>query len=434
MENHWSVEFGRLALLIFTLIVVSLVTEAWVLSAYVFFISFIIWQTYQLIRLERWIIGDFKNTDALNNSGIWQTLVQHLYRTHRTKNLHVQQLQESVQQYNAMASILPYGVIVLNEALEIEWTNPAATQRLGIHSRDIGQNICNYIRQSDFQDYLHYGKSQDKFKMQSPIDKQTTLIITIVFFGNNQRLLIARDISHRIKMQRSRKLFVANASHELKTPLCVISGYLEILGNTNNFPPAEVQKAIDSSASQAKRMSHIIDDLLLLSILENQPLNKKKCQYIDVNQQLTDFIHVLQLSGDLASHTIETNLDPNLRMFAIDIEFNSLYTNLLSNAVKHTPEGTKIKVSWQSPDQGETAYFIIEDNGLGIDAKHLDHISERFYRVDGYEQNKGTGLGLSIVKHVIHRYKGVLKIESEINKGSKFITCFPKQSIGIIEK
>lgn len=428
MNTHWSTEYGRLALVIFALIVVSFVTQLWAATAYLFLLGYIIWQYHQLQRLEHWISGGFQDEDALDSTGVWQALVQQLHRQNRLRKKEKQRLISIINRHNAMTSVLPHGVIVLNKNLEIEWCNPAANQRLGVKQQDCGQNICNFIRIPEFQQYLQDTESKQNFKMQSPVDDKLTLYLTTIHFGKDQRLLIARDISHRVELQRSRKLFIANASHELKTPLCVISGYLEIFSMDESLPK-ETREAIGNALSQSNRMRSIIDDLLLLSILENKPLDKKHFEKIDVDKNLQSFVEGLKNSGAAEQHTIEIESNSNIVIDAIDVEFNSVYMNLINNAIKHTAAGTKITVAWRMSKDRKYACFIVKDNGKGIKPEHLAHLSERFYRGDSHQTVKGTGLGLAIVKHVLERYDGRLNIKSEYGKGSTFTACFPKKML-----
>ena len=429
MNTHWSIEYGRFVLLLIAIITVSFVTQLWVVTAYIFFIGYIIWQYHQIQRLEHWIEGGFQDEEALDDSGVWQVLVQHLHRYNKSRKVEKKRLSNIINRHNAMASVLPYGVIVLNKNLEIEWCNPSARERLGVKPQDYGQNICNYIRAPEFQNYLNQADKQKSVTMPSPIDEKKTLYITTIRFGKGQHLLIARDISHRVELQRSRKLFVANASHELKTPLCVISGYLEIF-STEDSLPKEMHVAVENALTQANRMRSIIDDLLLLSILENKPLNQDNVDCIDVNAKLQNFVKGLQDSGKLDHHHIEVFSDKNITIQAVEVEFNSVYMNLISNAIKHTPAGTKITVSWRMSSDDKYACFIVKDNGKGIKPQHLTHISERFYRGDSHQTIKGTGLGLAIVKHVLERYDGRLNIKSEFGEGAEFTACFPKEMLG----
>ena len=249
--------------------------------------------------------------------------------------------------------------------------------------------------------------------------------IQIIPVQGDLKLLIARDISERANIYRMRKNFIANASHELRTPLTVIAGYLEIMQEDDKLPDS-LQAAVLAAADQSIRMQRIIEDLLTLSRLENSELNDNSSSIINVPSVLERICddETTLITND--THSIEKNIDETLKIKGSDAEIISVCSNLIHNSIRHTQDGTKVRVIWEKTEEGEGCLSVIDD-GQGIPAEHLIHLTERFYRVDkGRSRDKGgTGLGLAIVQHIIQRHGGKLDIKSDVGKGSVFSVFFP---------
>jgi signal transduction histidine kinase len=186
------------------------------------------------------------------------------------------------------------------------------------------------------------------------------------------------------------------------------------------------KRAFDQMQAQAKRMNALVNDLLLLSRLENDKQIAKN-QIIDMPSlmnQLYDDAHAYNIDY---GHTLNLDIDSHCDLIGSDMELASAFSNLITNAIKYTPKGGTVTMGWH--DNGEQAYFTVEDTGIGIDPKHLPRLTERFYRVDSARsrQTGGTGLGLAIVKHVLMQHQAHLEIESKENQGSIFKVIFPKE-------
>lgn len=230
---------------------------------------------------------------------------------------------------------------------------------------------------------------------------------------------------HIEHLERVRQDFIANVSHELRTPLTVIRGYLETLLIQSDQDNHRWQQIFQQMYQHSLRMERLIEDLLLLSKLEDINPNKERNTPVDMKKLL----HALEedaryISGE-AHHRIEFIIQSNLQLLGVEEEIKSLCSNLLVNAIKYTPAGGHICVKWYK--KGNQAYFFVSDTGIGIEAEHIPRLTERFYRVDEARSrgNGGTGLGLAIVKHVLLRLQGELKVTSEIGSGSTFTCIFP---------
>ena len=235
-------------------------------------------------------------------------------------------------------------------------------------------------------------------------------------------------ITHIEHLERMRRDFVANVSHELRTPLTVIHGYLEaLLEQSKN--DKEKQAIFQQMHQHTVRMSHLIEDLLLLSRLENDELFNDAKKIIHVDTILNDSVKDAKKISGKALHQIESHVESKLALLGAESEIKSLFSNLIINAIKYTPAKGKITIKWYS--QNETAIFSVTDTGIGIEEKHIPRITERFYRVDKARSRNsgGTGLGLAIVKHVLIRHDAKLEIMSKLHQGSTFTCIFPKKRL-----
>jgi len=425
MKSAWSVEFSRILVALISTILFGLVSGFWLLSVAIHSCIYIGWNLYQLKLFERWIRKGTPVKSAPDTSGVWALIVQHFYRTQKSNKDRKKRLAKIANNYQAVMSALPDATIVLNAKLEIEWANKASQEILGLDViRDIGHPIDNIVRDLSLQELLISDEKQFEIEMQSPVDPLKMLNVGKLKYGKNQILLIARDVSQRIAIQKLRKAFIANASHELRTPLTVISGYLEILDSDEELP-ASITQVVNNALGQAIRMEKILDDLLVLSKLEEKGYSKDSGSIINVSQLLNRLVADIKMTQS-SSHEFELKVDENMKIKVIEEEFYSLCQNLVSNAMKYSPEDSLIIICWAKNNDNH-ACLSITDRGEGIAEEHLTRLTERFYRVN-VQRNRnviGTGLGLSIVKHILDNYGGYLNIESEPQQGSVFTACFP---------
>ena len=233
--------------------------------------------------------------------------------------------------------------------------------------------------------------------------------------------MLSQDITELERTDAMRRDFVANVSHELKTPLTVLSGFLETMRELP-LSEADCKRYLELMEQQAGRMRHIVSDLLVLATLEGDGKLP--------SDQMIDMRAVIQhLQDDAASlsggrHHISFETDEGLTVTGVETEILSALGNLVTNAIRYTPDGGKIHVDWHAV--GGSAVFSVTDSGLGIPAVDIPRLTERFYRVDRSRSRDtgGTGLGLAIVKHVLQRHDAQLEVKSEVGRGSKFIVRF----------
>jgi two-component system phosphate regulon sensor histidine kinase PhoR len=313
-------------------------------------------------------------------------------------------------------------VVILNRERQIEWANPTAERHLDIDTRnDAGQAITNLVRNPDFLAYLGSGAYGEPLVLRRARGEASVLTLRVIDFGDDQKLLLTRDITMEEKLDTMRRDFVANVSHELKTPVTVLSGFVETLSDEAMALSAEQKKKfLGLMSEQARRMQRLIEDLLTLSTLEssNAPPDDQAIDVRPLVEKLAE--EARMLSG--GRHKVQVSVQTDARLTGSTREVSSALSNLVSNAVRYTPDGGVIRIDWQLRDgQG---VFSVEDSGIG-------RLTERFYRVDNSRSREsgGTGLGLAIVKHVLTRHQAGLEIRSEFGRGSTFSAVFPARRV-----
>jgi two-component system, OmpR family, phosphate regulon sensor histidine kinase PhoR len=222
-----------------------------------------------------------------------------------------------------------------------------------------------------------------------------------------------------------RAQFVANVTHELKTPLTSIKGFAETLRYTDSDEDKE--KFINIINDEAERLTRLINDILTLSKIESNEI--VKIESIDVNEMLMEICYMMKKTAQIKNIELEMNLNCNPHITGNKDRFKQMIINLIDNAIKYSEVNSKITVA-SSIDNGGSI-ISISDKGVGISKEHLDRIFERFYRVDKARSRAegGTGLGLAIVKHVLINFKGKIEVESIPSKGSIFTLKIPLESL-----
>lgn len=357
--------------------------------------------------------------------GIWEDAFADLYQELRRHSRSQIQLTSALERLQDAAGALPDGVVVLNALDQIEWLNRTAELLLGLSAeQDSGQPIAYLVRQSDFVNYLESYNYSEPLKLKNPRNAAMSLELQLVPFGENQKLLICRDVTHLEKLETMRRDFIANVSHELRTPLTVVAGFLETLKDMDGAIPEHLRRYFDLMEEQAGRMRHLVEDLLTLSQLESSQGLTNEID-LDMPSMLSALLAEAQgLSA--GRHQIQlAHAQPELLLHGNTEELRSAFGNLISNAIRYTPQGGDIFISWET--RGGEAVFSVRDTGIGIDPQHIPRLTERFYRVDRSRSREtgGTGLGLSIVKHILTRHQARLEIYSDPGKGSTFSAIFP---------
>ncbi len=385
------------------------------------------WQVQRLLSFERALrTGDFHRFQY--GDGIWEQLFARFRfereRASRRKREYRALLREIRKSTNAM----PDGAVILDSGNEIVACNRAMKKLAGLkRKKDRGQRVDNLIRDPLLTRLLQSGEYGSSVEIPSPVEEGRWLNCRVVPYGADQKLLIMRDVTESIRSAQMRRDFVANASHELRSPLTVISGYLDSLA-VDEAMPADWESPVDQMRRQISRMNQILSEMLELSRLESAgPVRTEAL--IDVPELLESCRQAFTGHADIAKIAVRAQSNARLRGSKAEIE--TVVVNLLSNAIRHTPTDGSITLEWISVPGG--ADLVVADTGEGIDPEFIPRLTERFFRVDkGRHRDKGgTGLGLAIVKHVLTRHDAVLAVTSEAGNGAEFRCHFPEKRIGM---
>lgn len=244
-------------------------------------------------------------------------------------------------------------------------------------------------------------------------------------------VIVLHDITAIRRLEKMRSEFVANVSHELKTPIAAVKGFAETLlaGAMNDAETA--RSFLQIIYDESERLNRLIGDILELSKVESKraPLHFSP---VHLGSFVGKTLDMMRSAADKKEIGLEMKVDEELYMEADEDRLRQILFNLLANGINYTPEGGRVKIEVEEvPADGEHAVdkirFIVSDTGIGIPKKDLPRIFERFYRVDKARSRSsgGTGLGLSIVKHLVELHKGSIRVESEVGLGSRFILELP---------
>ncbi len=377
--------------------------------------------SYQMHKVRQWLQDPVSTPPDVY--GIWGELLARIYFHQRRHKKVEKRLQSNVRYLEDSFSSMREGVVMVDKAGGIKWSNEAAEPLLGLRSEeDRGQTLTNLVRDPEFTDYFlgdDYSKPLHYLPMANP---KRHLQVEVSRFGGSERLLFIRDVSSEFRVEQMRRDFVANVSHELRTPLTVITGYLDTMASQEDALPTNFTRALEQMRTQAQRMEALIKDLLWLSRIEHE-VGASPHQSVDIPGMLRG------LQQEVAEAHPEVNMALDLQSEAhVTGDYKQLYSaisNLVLNAVKYGSGEEPIQVRWEADNGG--CLLTVQDRGQGIDETHIPRLTERFYRVDDSRNaaSGGTGLGLAIVKHVAVAHGATLGIDSKLGRGSTFRLHFP---------
>ena len=421
-QNWHGTLIRHLLLLITVCLLVGLVSGhyGWALAAGL--ALYLGWTLKQMLRLHQWLQEHKPDEPPPDGYGLWGEIFDSIYHLQRRDQRVRGRLQAVIDRVQESTAALKDAVIMLDSEGNLEWWNRAAETLLGLKTpQDGGQPVTNLVRHPRFKEYFDQESYLEPLEIPSPISDRLRIQLYITRYGNNEHLMLVRDVTRIHQLEQMRKDFVANVSYELRTPLTVIAGYLEtLLDNVEDVNPSW-KRALQQMQQQGGRMQTLLNDLLLLAKLEatDYPSDNHPVAIDSLLQSIKGDAQAL--SGQ-RNQRITLEAQPGLRLKGSEAELRSAFSNLVFNAVKYTQDEGNIRIRWWGDEQG--AHLSVQDSGIGIDAKHLPRLTERFYRVDSSRASNtgGTGLGLAIVKHVLLRHRGRLEISSVPGHGSTF-TC-----------
>jgi two-component system phosphate regulon sensor histidine kinase PhoR len=420
--RNWKFHGGRFAAAFILLVLAGWLTGHPVLTIGIGLAGYAVWHLLHVWRLHGWV--QHPQQDVPESYGIWAEIFDSIRALDRQKLQQESRYKNMIAEFQGLTNALPDATLVIDADDTITWCNDTSTSLLGLKiPQDLGQAVTNLLRDPDFADWLSaQDRSGNKLEMPSPVNDNRWLQVTAVPFQQDQRLLVLRDITDIRNVEQIRRDFVANISHELRTPVTVLLGYLELL---QNHSARDVAEAVKRMHGQAVQMKALLDDLLELSRLQSDEIQGEERE-IDIPAMLDQ---LKEQAGEISRgrHVLNFDIEPGLWLSGISADVESAFRNLIINAIRYTPDAGTITVSWQ--DSADGPRFSVRDTGIGIPQRDLPRLTERFYRVgsDRARKSGGTGLGLAIVKHVMNAHKARLFIRSELGEGSEFICAFPRE-------
>ena len=344
----------------------------------------------------------------------------------------------------AILSSVVNGIIAVDSNENILFINPIAQRMLNITEVDIaGKHLLKVIRNNKIDNMIKgilENKSFEKNKsfeeneitVNYPTEKIFKLYSNAIKYPESDRIIgiiiIIQDITEIKKLEKIRSEFVANVSHELKTPLTSIKGFVETLKAGAIEDNDAAMRFLNIIEDEADRLNRLITDILSLSELENKKI-KTRYEIINTVDKIMEIVSLLQTQALNKNISLNAKVEADISKLIVDPDqFKQMLINLVDNAVKYTPEGGAVEVI--AYNSGNDVIIKIKDNGIGISKEHIPRLFERFYRVDKARSRNvgGTGLGLAIVKHIVMQFEGKIEVFSEVGKGTEFILSIPTKA------
>ena len=355
----------------------------------------------------------------------WSEIFFRLQRIITGLRKDIEQIERQHKRFIEAFQASPKGIVMLDDQDQIEWCNAIAEQFLGLQfKRDALQRIHYIVRKPEFVQYMMSRQYEEPVVLEKMGSASSLILRLQVFpFSENRRLILIQDITDLSKAEAMRRDFVANVSHEMRTPLTVMMGFLETV-QTLELPPEQKAQYLEMMMDQGKRMKNLVEDLLTLANLEANtqpaPMNSISMSY------LMSLIKNDAYALSQGKHSLNFDLKTPCNLLGEEREVLSAFSNLVSNAIRYTPNVGSVSATWSVNAAGE-GEFSVTDTGPGISPEHIPRLTERFYRIDRSRSREtgGTGLGLAIVKHVANRHQANLVIESTPGRGSTFTLRFP---------
>lgn len=377
--------------------------------------------------------GDFRRRISISSADEIGELAATLNNMAQALEERIKQIQGQGQQLTAIFNSMVEGVIATDSRGRIISLNPPAEKIFSVKKDDIlGKTFLEAIRNNDISEIINRTLRQrdavsEELSLNWPLQRVFQVSASAIFENEKVSgcLLVIHDITEIRKLETVRRDFVANVSHELKTPLTSIKGFVETLLEGGLEDKENSRQFLKIIQEHTERLNSLINDLLDLSCIESKELVLHK-QSINLRVLAQRVLSGFDSGAKKKSILLVNQLDEKLNLTVDGDRIEQVFTNLIDNAIKFNRDKGSVKI--YSRDEGGKVKIVVEDTGAGIPAKDLPRIFERFYRVDKARSRElgGTGLGLSIVKHIIELHSGSVGVESLEGAGSKFWFVLPK--------
>ncbi|WP_026882363.1 two-component system histidine kinase PnpS [Clostridium akagii] len=349
----------------------------------------------------------------------------------KTFNNMAEQLQttmkDSLDKQMKMEAILKSmesGVIAVDRNNKVIMINPYAEVLFGIEKDIIGENFIEHIRDFEFEEVFKYKSSEFiELKILWPKERILRIKTADIVADKNHigTVAVVQDITDIKKLENMRSQFVANVSHELKTPLTSIKGFAETLKYVKD--EKKRNQFLDIIDDEVERLTRLINDILTLSDIEGH--NNIQMEDFYVDDSINNVFHLMKNTADSKNIKLAILENAHIKLRGEKDKFKQMILNLVDNAIKYSEAEDSVSIG--AKVENNNCIVWVEDTGIGISKEHINRLFERFYRVDKARSRAkgGTGLGLAIVKHIVINFAGTINVTSELGKGSKFIIKIP---------
>ncbi len=378
--------------------------------------------------------GNFSGTLLVQSDGEIAELTKNINNMVESLKEKIQKADEEKNKLESVFAGMNEGVMLLDSENKIESVNPSMERILRRPSRDmIGRTILEVCHNAELHDALaHLQQTKGVVCKEINLGEEASLVMDVTISAvdadktaRKGTILVFHDVTHLKKLERVRTDFIANATHEIRTPLTAIIGFTETLQHGVPEDSETAKKFLGTIRENAERLNRLVDDLKTLSSLELGEENLK-LEELSIKEEIQRVLHVV---GGMASQkgiAVHSDIPEDFPMvFADKDRMMQILINVLDNAIKFTPDGGLISIA--AFRDGEFLAIKIADNGPGIPAADIPRLGERFFRVDKTRSRDlgGTGLGLSIVKHLMKAHKGRMEIQSVLGSGTAVLLFFP---------
>lgn len=387
---------------------------------------------------ERFAKGDLKHRLSLPDTRELAGLSRALNQMAEDLENRMEAVTDQRNEYEAVLASMVEGVIAINMEQRILSINRAAAGMLAIPPGEMkGRSVLEAVRNRELHKFiteaLEDGNPEEGDVVVHQVGEQIlhTQCIPLNNAANHRigTLVVLHDVTRIRQLENMRRDFVANVSHEIKTPLTAIKGFVETLQNGTADTPEEQEKFLGIIKKHADRLHAIVEDLLALARLEQREENNELyLQSRTVEKIIDTAVQVVKRKAEEKGIPIHVTCDKSLEIEVDATLMEQALVNLLDNAVKYSSDGSPVYVEAESTQKEIT--IRVSDQGPGISRNHLPRLFERFYRVDRARSRSlgGTGLGLAIVKHIAQAHGGKVSVESTPGKGSTFSIFLPNKS------
>lgn len=336
-------------------------------------------------------------------------------------------INDSKEKQNRLQAILKSmdsGVIAIDRNNCVIMINPYAEKIFGLKKDIIGQKLISIIKDIELENILRESTQKiTEMKLLWPMERDLRIKTADIINGEEimGKVAVVQDITDIKKLENLRKQFVANVSHELKTPLTSIKGFTETLRYVEDEDTKN--KFLKIINEEADRLTFLINDILTLSDIESR--RNLVFDSFDVKTILEDVIALLEQLSIKKNIKLEYSCEDDLFLYGDGNRFKQMLINLGDNAIKYSEENDSVFIKITKEDKN--VVIQVYDTGMGIEEEHIPRLFERFYRVDKARSRSkgGTGLGLAIVKHIVLGFNGTIDVKSKIDEGSTFIIKIP---------